>query len=96
MPQIYLFTEYLEKKLNSFVFTEMPRLEYAGGKRALVQFCFCKSKQKSDIIHFRRRMLNSPATSAEQIRTHIFILHFRMKEISAGDKERQNKKKDLQ
>lgn len=56
------------------------------GRGPLWNVLFRKSKQKSGIIHFRMRMLNSPATSAEQIRMHASILCIRMKEIGAGDK----------
>lgn len=51
-------------------------------------FCvvlFRKSKQKLSAIHFRMRMMKSPATSTEQIRMRTSILHIRMEEIHAGN-----------
>lgn len=66
--------------------TPSPLWSILVGRGPLCNVLFCTSKQKSGIIHFRVRMLKSPATSAEQIRMHTFILHIRMKEISAEDK----------
>lgn len=66
--------------------TPSPLWSILVGRGPLCNVLFCTSKQKSGIIHFRIRMLKSPGTWAEQIRMHTFILHIRMKEISAGDK----------
>jgi len=66
--------------------TPKPVRSILVGREPLCHILFRKSKQKSGIIHFKTRMLNSPVTSAEQIRMHTSILFMRMKEISAGDK----------
>lgn len=66
--------------------TPSPLWSILVGRGLLCNVVFRKSKQKLGIIHFRVRMMNSSATSAEQIRMRASILHIRMKEISAGDK----------